>query len=48
MFTMRGQGTLEPRKVDKLEDMSGTTLHQSWFGAMARQDDFVMKAVPIQ
>ena len=28
VFTMRGQGPLGPRKEDKLEDISGTTLHQ--------------------
>jgi len=28
MFTTRRQGTLGPRKVDNLEDISGTTLHQ--------------------
>jgi hypothetical protein len=28
MFTMRGQGTLEPRRGDKLEDTWATTLPQ--------------------
>jgi hypothetical protein len=28
MFTMRGQGTLEPRRGDKLEDTWATTLRK--------------------
>jgi len=28
MFTMRGQGLLGAKKVDKLKDISVTTLHQ--------------------
>jgi len=40
MFTMRWQGTLGPRKVDKYI--------KGWLGGMARQDALLMKAVPVQ
>lgn len=42
MFTMKRQGTLEPKRGRKLEDTWATTFFKGWFDAMAGRYDNVI------